>query len=87
MSTASNVAIAFLVIFDLFLVIFVVYSYSQLKSCEGRESIFCLQWICPNGQPARRIHNGTVIESGPYGYIAPPPGKKGKRLDPSESCS
>ncbi len=87
MSLVLNIAIGFLVLIDIILIVIAAIAYVQLKDCESKESVFCLEWICPNGERARRIHNGEVIESGPFGYIPPRSKEEEKKLNPDEVCS
>lgn len=76
------IALLIFLLLDLVLLVLAVYYYTKLKSCEGKESIFCLNWVCPNGKNALRIQEGEVIESGPYGPIP-----SQRTISPEEVCS
>ena len=70
---AYTVLNIFIVILALLVIIFLtltIYSSVQVRNCQNKESIFCLQWVCSNGSPAVRYNNGQILESGPYGAIA-----------------
>jgi len=69
MPLALIIAILIFVFVDVVLLILATYFYRKLKTCESEESIFCLNWVCPDGNNALRIHEGKVIESGPFGFI------------------
>ncbi|QIN54265.1 putative transmembrane protein [Cedratvirus kamchatka] len=86
MALALNILIGVVLIIDLVLIFLAGYLYYSLKSCESRESIFCLQWICPDQTRAVRIHKDEVVESGPYGFIPPVSKEKSRKLTEAEVC-
>lgn len=86
MALALNILIGVVIIIDLVLIFLAGYLYYSLRRCESRESIFCLQWICPDQTRAVRIHKGQVVESGPYGFIPPVNAERSRKLTEAEVC-
>nr|WIL05113.1 hypothetical protein pmam_74 [Pithovirus mammoth] len=80
-----NILIGVLVVINIVLFVIAIVYQIQLSRCEQTESIFCLQWVCPDDKPAVRIHKGQVVESGPFGIIVPRDGRPGREA-PSSLC-
>jgi len=60
-----NLMLVFFVILVIIAIILVFIFRRNLSDCESTESVYCLQYVCPNGKSAQRTDDqGNTIMSG-----------------------